>query len=278
MSIFNIKMLLICGGVAILLPGCFGGGGSSSPPSNTTPPPSDTTPPPSDTTPPPSDTPPQLARAAVAGDLIVEFEGELIRENISCQETKCVFSFLGTPGEFPTSGALPGAGQMQRNGVSIGRESASAEGLQVHTYGVWGNDNYGFASVTTGSAGGVSFRYAFPVSIGNATGSNPVSGTASWSGAMVGMKIGSSSIGDEVTGDADMTADLEAASIDLEFTNIATQSGVESPAIRWQGAPMRSGAFSDSGLDGRFYGSDHAEAGGVFKRDGIEGAFSLVRD
>ena len=41
---------------------------------------------------------------------------------------------------------------------------------------------------------------------------------------------------------------------------------------------MQAGAFKDDGLDGRFYGPDHEEAGGVFERDGIAGAFSLQRD
>ena len=40
---------------------------------------------------------------------------------------------------------------------------------------------------------------------------------------------------------------------------------------------MRNGSFRASGLDGRFYGPNHEEAGGVFERSGITGAFSLAR-
>ncbi len=40
---------------------------------------------------------------------------------------------------------------------------------------------------------------------------------------------------------------------------------------------MRNGSFQASGLDGRFYGPSHEEAGGVFERGGIVGAFSLNR-
>ena len=40
---------------------------------------------------------------------------------------------------------------------------------------------------------------------------------------------------------------------------------------------MQRGAFQANGLDGRFYGPNHEEAGGVFERDRIIGAFSLTR-
>ena len=65
---------------------------------------------------------------------------------------------------------------------------------------------------------------------------------------------------------------------DFEFTNIAERfSRSISSDIRWQGVPMRSGSFQASGLDGSFYGPNHEEAGDVFERGGIAGAFSLAR-
>ena len=74
-----------------------------------------------------------------------------------------------------------------------------------------------------------------------------------------------------------VTADLAAASLDLAFTNIADTFGVLSNDMRWQGVSMENGSFQTTGLDGRFYGPNHEEAGGVFERDGIAGAFSLAR-
>ena len=47
--------------------------------------------------------------------------------------------------------------------------------------------------------------------------------------------------------------------------------------IRWQDVPVHVGSFQPSGLDGRLYGSNHEEAGGVFERNEIAGAFSLIR-
>ena len=57
----------------------------------------------------------------------------------------------------------------------------------------------------------------------------------------------------------------------------ADSTGTGSDDIRWSGVPMRNGSFQASGLDGRFYGPSHEEAGGVFERGGIVGAFSLNR-
>ncbi|MXX91040.1 MAG: hypothetical protein F4213_15395 [Boseongicola sp. SB0677_bin_26] len=189
-------------------------------------------------------------------------------------------------------------GQRKRNGVNIGRvtETVVQDGIRINfdSYGVWGEHNVGTASLMTISAEGVAFRTALPWSVGYPTGSfsyyclrnecperpgtNPTSGTALWSGAMAGVKIGSLAIGEEVTGDADLTADLAAATIDLTFSNIEAVSGMQSPDIAWRRVSMRDGSFNATGLEGRFYGHDHEEAGGVFRRDGIEGAFSLARE
>ena len=58
----------------------------------------------------------------------------------------------------------------------------------------------------------------------------------------------------------------------------STASGPSVKDIRWQDVAMQAGSFRDIGLDGRFYGPNHEEAGGVFERDGIAGAFSLKRE
>ena len=64
-------------------------------------------------------------------------------------------------------------------------------------------------------------------------GSNPLTGSATWTGAMAGVTVGGSDLGVEVTGDAKMTANLGAASPGLAFTNIADRSGARSNDIRW---------------------------------------------
>ena len=51
--------------------------------------------------------------------------------------------------------------------------------------------------------------------------------------------------------------------------------------MRWAGIPVARGAFEASGasgsIEGRFYGGNHGEVGGVFERNGIVGAFGAER-
>ena len=183
----------------------------------------------------------------------------------------------------------------ERNNVWIGW-SEDPDEPHSDTFGIWGRYNLATvvrgAYVTAPSAPpppgseptGTGLHYsdteywiAF-ASLGRVSGSNPLAGSATWTGAMAGVKVGSASIGEEVAGDAALSVDLAATTLDLEFTNIAERSsGAGSPDIRWQDVAMRRGAFQASGLDGRFYGPNHEEAGGIFERSGIAGAFSLAR-
>ena len=220
----------------------------------------------------------------VLGDVLITAQNRLFRADASCSGTLCTVSFQGESATIdlrdvdPNGPAVTITGEQTRNGVQIGRATASGDGFNFNTFGVWGNHNAGTPVVGSTTIQGVGIRFAFPMSLGTGSGSNPTSGTATWTGAMAGVRVGSSSLGREVTGDAEMTANLGAASLDLAFTNIADTSGARSGDIRWQGISMRNGEFSGSGgLEGRFYGPNHEEAGGVFERSGIAGAFSLVR-
>ena len=220
----------------------------------------------------------------VRGDALIDASGQLSRVEASCNGTLCTVLFQGESETIdlrnvdPDSPDLTITSEQSRNGVRIGRATASGDSLNFHTLGVWGDHNTGAPLVGSTTIQGVGIRFAMPVSLGDGSGSNPLTGSATWTGAMTGVKVGSSSLGAEVTGDAALTADLGAATLDLAFTNIAEWgSGVRSADIRWQGVPMQDGAFQSTGLDGRFYGPGHEEAGGVFERNGIAGAFSLAR-
>lgn len=49
-------------------------------------------------------------------------------------------------------------------------------------------------------------------------------------------------------------------------------------SIAWNGLPIDdAGVFGGAGIQGRFYGSDHEEVGGVFLKDSISGAFGASR-
>ena len=220
----------------------------------------------------------------VLGDALIYASGQLSRVEASCNGTLCTVSFQGESETIDLRNVDPDGphvtitGERSRNGVRIGRATASSDGFNFNTLGVWGVHNAGLPLVGSTTIQGVGIRFAMPMSLGDGSGSNPLTGSATWTGAMTGVKVGSSSLGAEVTGDAALTADLGAATLDLAFTNIAEWgSDVPSADIRWQGVPMQDGAFQSNGLDGRFYGPGHEEAGGVFERNGIAGAFSLAR-
>ena len=91
--------------------------------------------------------------------------------------------------------------------------------------------------------------------------------------------------GDIVTGRAVIgLKNFSEPAVDVSFTEIrATGSGASRDDIGWEDLPVRDGAFassdaSDSRIEGRFYGDRHQEAGGVFERRSIVGAFGASRN
>ena len=117
------------------------------------------------------------------------------------------------------------------------------------------------------------FQHAY--SIGDRTGRNPIVGSATWSGVVVGYSGDGKTIG----GDAGLTADFASSNIDVAFTNLVEQGGTTRRSnMNWADVPMRSGSFEASGLSGHFYGPNHEEAGGIFNRNEITGAFGALRE
>ena len=116
-------------------------------------------------------------------------------------------------------------------------------------------------------------------SIGTPSGSNPVSGRASWHGIMAGFDLREGSAVSRVEGDSSITVnDFNAPTIDMSFSNIRNQStGNMLPDMIWNDLPLNSGTFTDSGLTGQFYGANHEEVGGVFFRGNVSGAFGASR-
>ena len=121
-------------------------------------------------------------------------------------------------------------------------------------------------------------------SLGDATGTTPAFGNATWTGTMVG---GDTSLtanrGNRIMGDATLTFDLSREDIDVTFTNIRDiDAGRPHGNITWQNIPVTSGSFASdisfgNSIDGRFYGPNHEEVGGVFERNQIAGAFGAKR-
>lgn len=98
-------------------------------------------------------------------------------------------------------------------------------------------------------------------------------GSATWNGDMVGLDSNNRL----VQGGAALTiADLSNPRVDVRLT---PQSR---PAMAWNGLPVVDGGFSQKQstsdyIKGEFYGRQAEEAGGVFERNGIIGAFGVNR-
>ncbi|MCE2476152.1 MAG: hypothetical protein J4F47_11515 [Alphaproteobacteria bacterium] len=146
------------------------------------------------------------------------------------------------------------------------------------------------------------------LSIGDSSGTNPTApatGSATWSGTMAGFvdPAASGDGGSFVDGDARITLPgLDAgapATVDVLFSNVVDRkTGASRADMAWDGVRLEDGAFGSpeviapilasdtdirgkaigTGIYGRFHGPGHEEVGGVFRRDGITGAFGAGRD
>lgn len=170
-----------------------------------------------------------------------------------------------------------GRGELTEPGIS----------LDVTLLGGWLDHNF-FAvqleGVTHDSSDGVEvagLEAGYAYSIGNATGTNPVlSGNATWRGGMVGGSVGSDR--NLVRGDATLTLDVAQMSMDVAFTGVRNVDTGQSRAdMMWDGLAVTNGTFGTdrqgNSIQGRFYGSNHEEVGGIFERDQIIGAFGAGR-
>ena len=140
-------------------------------------------------------------------------------------------------------------------------------------YGAWVSWSAFYVLVGDEMSIGVSWAPHFP-----ATNPNELDGEARWIDLMVGADIRN---GDVLTGRA--VIDLRSFSsprVDVSFAGVRG-SGSTIGDMRWEDVPILDGAFmSGNGnrLEGRFYGDRHQEAGGVFERQSLFGAYGALRN
>lgn len=220
----------------------------------------------------------------VLGDTLWWIDGQVCRIETSCAGNQCVMTFLGEQDVVATSDFDPRdeetvqfVNETRCNGVTVVR-LRDTDDPGHGGYTAWANYVLAIAGVSRGTGEDFGFDLFIPASLGNGSGSSLVGGSTVWTGAMVGVDVEASQPGQGVLGDAALEVDFPTATLDLTFSNIAgTENGARHAVIAWQNVPMSGGAFEATGLDGRFYGPNHEETGGVFERNGIAGAFSLGR-
>ena len=213
------------------------------------------------------------------------------RSNRNCSGLRCLHEFQGLELSYNRDDLTISANARirinpPREGVSMGEISGRT------TYEGWHEDytvlggwlEESFFGVSLNRAGGriqgVSidgFEALSAFSLGNASGSNPLSGSATWRGVMVGRDDANPTA--TVTGRTDLTYDFGDNTVDVNMSNI---TGPRTYAnMTWNDLAVRAGQFGggsgSNSLEGTFYGVSHQEVGGIFERNAIVGAFGAKR-
>ena len=235
------------------------------------------------------------ANSLLVGDLLVfATNGPPIRGETSCSGDRCSSGFLGSALNLLLSDELgirgPSAYQAvaEHRGVLLaqgrGKGDIAGTAADYSGYGGWLDHSFfvvEFNRITDGILDNTPFNYGY--SIGDAPGTNPVAagGSGTWSGVMVGADVSATAArGDRIQGEATLTIGSFAnPAVDVAFRkiyNLDDRSAL--PDMTWTGIAVTAGAFAATSIEGRFYGPDHEEVGGVFERNQVLGAFGATRE
>lgn len=178
--------------------------------------------------------------------------------------------------------------------LAQGRSREFVDGVfyEQLSYGGW-QEYHTFAAQTAFVPGVDNFEQILvqAYSIGSPTGMDPVSGSGTWRGVMVGVEVyrreDDNFAHHFLQGDAELILSLDytynhSLAPRLSFTNIRyLDTGAPLDDISWRATVLEDGRFWEGSFDnyfvGYFYGPEHEEAGGVFQTDSIKGAFALER-
>lgn len=144
-------------------------------------------------------------------------------------------------------------------------DAADVKGTIYTSLGTWKHMRIG---AIHGDSEGIEFTYAMAGGVRHSD-SLPLTGSASWRGEMVALDESNRL----VRGDAYLEiGDLLSPSVYVALSPVAY------PVMIWDGIPLMDGRFqerqsSSSYIKGEFYGPNAEEAGGVFERRGLIGAF-----
>ncbi len=193
----------------------------------------------------------------------------------------------------------------RRNGVALAEKESQSGLTNFFSLRAWMEHSMFLLDTARHETFGMTYGLS---SIGDATGTDPAppdTGSATWSGIMIGAVIPTNPDyeGARVDGDARISIPSLGAetdpSLDIEFTNIRrVDTGAQLADMTWDDVDLADGAFGfpriieaidpgdidirekalGLGIYGQFFGPDHEEVGGVFIRDGINGVFGARRD
>ncbi|MYK30234.1 MAG: transferrin-binding protein-like solute binding protein [Boseongicola sp. SB0670_bin_30] len=130
----------------------------------------------------------------------------------------------------------------------------------------------------------IEFNSVYAIALGDLTG-QPLSGSATWLGIMIGTPIVGDGKGDRLVGTAALNYDMTVGGLDAAFSsiwNVDRGSAYPVEALIFSNiavGPDGTFATGQSGtrIQGSFHGAGHAEAAGVFEQSGVVGAFGATR-
>ena len=154
--------------------------------------------------------------------------------------------------------------------------------LDYRVYGGWLSKNFFGVErgrwrgrAIYGSIEGLEALIAY--SAGEASGSNPVTGSAEWTGLVVALDRTAPDA--SVQGKAALAYDFGGNTLDVLFSNL--RGARTYGDLSWTDLAVTHGRFSHgsgaNSINGTFYGNEHEEVGGVFERSNLVGAFGARR-
>ena len=220
-----------------------------------------------------------LAQSFLASDIAFSILGLPFAIASSCDPAACTFTYAGDSQTVLASDILPD--ELARDEGPFSTRETDDEATDVEIFGYWLEES-GFGVLVSTPPGGPSFTMGFSIAEHfSATDPRKLDGGATWWGVMLGRETGTATA---LRGRVQIALDdFSDPSVDVLFAEIAEIIGTgRRPDMSWQGIPVEQGAFSTGAagyrISGRFYGDIHQEAGGVFTRDGITGAFGAKRE
>ena len=180
----------------------------------------------------------------------------------------------------------------------------NSDSTEVLTYGGWLDHHYfGVQATFDGNTEDPSQVAVFSFTFGDASGSNPDSGSGAWNGVAIGVNL-LERFEDRSLLTADVTisiADFMNPMVDVLFDSIRdlrtgdplVVSGLTVESVDWAGLDLTDGSFAqelgdvDDPLNlseprkriaGHFYGPGHEEVGGIFEYASVVGSFGAKRD
>ena len=233
------------------------------------------------------------ANSVVVSDVLDFSEDPPVRGQTPCPVAECTVESAELPPElFDPNTSTTIEAVAERRGVSLFRASgpyvdeddAPYEDEWFIDFGGWLDHSYFLALADFHRPGGRLNGDVLGLSLGQATGTNPLSGAATWSGVMLGRDVSASATrGNEIQGNADLTiGNFAVPRLNVAFTNISdVDTGRRRADMTWDDVPLTGGGFSTgpdgNSVQGQFYGPNHEEVGGTFERDRVIGAFGAAR-